>query len=92
MSELARAVGILSELSQRDITANADAKLSAVGNAVREIERRLGSHDEIEENQIYRWSSVILTEPEQVELLARINAELDNHPPRFSAETWANYP
>ncbi len=92
MSELARAVGILRELSQRDITANADAKLSAVGNAVREIERRLGSHDEIEENQIYRWSSVILTEPEQVELLARINAELDNHPPRFSAETWANYP
>jgi len=92
MTELARAVGILRELSQRNSTANADAKLSAVGNAVREIERRLGSHDEIEENQIYRWSSIILTEQEQVELLARINAELDSHPPRFSAETWANYP
>ena len=90
MSELARLVGILRELSQRIHPANDDAKLSAVGNAVREIERRLISHDEIEENQIYRWSSIILTEPEQVELLSRINAELDNRPPRFSAETWAN--
>jgi hypothetical protein len=92
MSELARAVGILHELSRRTVIANDDPKLTAVGSAVREIERRLGTHDEIEENQIYLWSSTILTEPEGVELLARINAELDKRPPRFSAETWANCP
>ena len=92
MRELAQAVAIIRELSQRIVTANDAAKLNSVFDAVREIERRLGEHDEIEENQIYRWSSIILTEPQQVELLARISDELDNHPPRFSAETWASYP
>jgi len=92
MRELAQAVGILRELPQSIISANEDAKLTAVGDAVREIERRLGIHDEIEENRIYRWSTTILTEQEQVELLARISAELDNRPPRFSMETWAHCP
>jgi hemerythrin superfamily protein len=92
MSELARAVGILHELSRRTAIANDDPKLTSVGNAVREIGRRLGTHDEVEENQIYLWSSTILTEPEQAKLLARINAELDKRPPRFSRETWANCP
>lgn len=81
MRELARAIGVLREHNE--------ASLAAVGDAVREIDRRLASHNEIEENQIYRWST-ILTEPEQAELLARINAEIQNRPPRFSAEAWAN--
>jgi len=84
MRELARAIGILRELPEDE------AKLGIVGNAVREIEKRLATHNEIEENQIYRWSSTMLTEPEQSELLARINAELENRPPRFSEEAWAN--
>ena len=84
MRELARAIGILRE------SGNNESKLAAVNDAVREIEKRLATHNEIEETQIYRWSSSILTEPEQLELHARINAELENRPPRFSAETWAN--
>lgn len=84
MRELARAIGILRE------SANDESKLAAVTGTVREIEKRLATHNEIEENQIYRWSSSILTEPEQLDLLARIDAELENRPPRFSAEAWAN--
>jgi hypothetical protein len=64
--------------------------LTVVGDIVREVETRLATHNEIEENEIYRWSSTMLTEPEQLELLARINAELENRPPRFSEEAWAN--
>ena len=90
MRELARAIGILRELPQRIITASNEAKLVAVADTVREIEKRLAIHNEIEENQIYRWSSTMLTEPEQLELLARINAELQNRPPRFSEAAWAN--
>jgi hemerythrin superfamily protein len=82
MHELARAIGILRELP------GSDAKLPAVARVVREVEERLATHNEIEENQIYRWSSSIMTEPEQLELLARINAELENRPPRFSAAAW----
>jgi len=84
MHELARAIGILRKLPD-------ETKLAAVGETIREVEKRLATHNEIEESQVYRWSSTILTEPEQLELLTRINAELENRPPRFSEEAWANY-
>lgn len=80
MRELARAIAIL-----RD-----DPNLDTVAGIVREVEKRLTAHNEIEEHQIYPRSSTMLTEPEQLQLLARINAELENRPPRFSAAAWAN--
>jgi hemerythrin superfamily protein len=83
MRELARAIGVLR--GQAD-----QAALTAVRDAVREIERRLTHHNEIEENQIYDKAGTILTESEQLDLTARINAELENSPPRFSEEAWAN--
>jgi hemerythrin superfamily protein len=86
MRELARAIAILRERP----TASDEAKLALVRNAVLEIEKRLIAHNEIEESQIYHWSSTILTEPEQSELLTRINAELENRPPRFSEDAWTN--
>jgi hemerythrin superfamily protein len=85
MHELARAIGIL-----RELPAANDAKLAVVTGIVRKVEERLATHNEIEENQIYRWSSTILSESEQLELLARINTELENRPPRFSEQAWAN--
>ena len=90
MRELARAVAVCRELPPNIIEARDEAKFDAIHNAVREIEERLATHNEIEEDQIYRWSSTILTESEQFELLARINAELENRPPRFSEQDWAN--
>jgi F0F1-type ATP synthase delta subunit len=80
MRELARAIRVLRN----------ETNLDAVAGAVREVEKRLANHNQIEEQQIYRWSSTMLTEPEQLDLLARINAELENRPPRFSAEGWGN--
>ena len=79
MHELARAIGILRE-----------NKLTGVAGIVGKVAERLATHNEIEENQIYRWSSTVLSESEQSELLARINAELENRPPRFSEEAWGN--
>jgi len=90
MRELAQAISILRTLLQRTTIANDDAELAVVRDAVRGVEKRLVTHNEIEEQEIYLWSSTMLTEPEQSELLARINAELENRPPRFSAEAWAN--
>src|SRR5688572_4269668 len=87
MRQLAQAIGILRELT--DPGASYETELSTVGDAVREVEKRLTAHNEIEENQIYRSASIMLTESEQSELLARINAELENRPPRFSEEAWA---
>lgn len=90
MRELARAIAVCREVPPNIIQAEDEAKFDAVHNTVREVEERLAIHNEIEEDQIYRWSSTILTEPEQSELLARIIAELENRPPRFSEQAWAN--
>ncbi len=86
MRELARAIGIL----RQTITVSDERKLAAVSETVREVEKRLATHNEIEESQIYRWSSIMLGQQEQSDLLARIRVELENRPPRFSAEAWAN--
>ena len=83
MTELARAVNTLREHPT-------SLELNSVLDVVVEVEKRLANHNEIEENQIYRWASTILTEPEQIDLAARINAELENRPSRFSLEAWAN--
>jgi len=83
MHELARAMSILRELSD-------ESDLTAVGNIVREVEKRLATHNDIEENHIYRLAGTMLTKPKQIELATRVNAELENRPPRFSPEAWAN--
>lgn len=62
--------------------------LAAIADAVRGIEKRLATHNASEENGIYRWATMVLSDTEQTQLLARINAELENRPPRFSAEAW----
>ena len=91
MRELARGVGILRELQRAFDGPQDEARLSSVLESVLEVERRLENHNEIEENQIYCRASTILTEPEQIDLTTRINAELEHRPSRFSAEAWANH-
>jgi iron-sulfur cluster repair protein YtfE (RIC family) len=90
MRELAQAIGVIRELPPNLDNARSEAKWAAVADTVREIEKRLATHNEIEENQIYHLASTILSEPAQMELSTRINAELENRPPRFSAEAWVN--
>lgn len=79
--ELAQAIGILRAES-----------LATVLDTVRRVEQRLTSHNEIEEKQVYDWTRSVLSDTEQTALAARINAELEKRPPRFSLETWANRP
>ena len=81
MRELAQAIGILRTQS-----------LASVLETVRRVEQRLTAHNEIEEQQVYDWTRSVLTGSEQTALAARINAELEKRPPRFSLETWANRP
>ena len=90
MHAFARAVGILRELPRPLDSAESEASFTSIHEKVLEVEKKLAHHNEIEENRIYRWASTILTEPEQIDLAIRINAELENHPPRFSLEAWAN--
>jgi hemerythrin superfamily protein len=90
MRKLAGAVNILRELREQPDSPERRTRLTAILNVVLEVESRLSNHNEMEENQIYRWANTLLTEPEQEDLAARINAELENRPPRFSVDAWAN--
>ena len=90
MRELARAIVIFRELPPQILTAKNDAKLASAARIIGEVAERLATHNEVEEDQIYRWSGTTLSETEQLELLAHINAEFENRPPRFSKEAWAN--
>lgn len=90
MRELAQAIGILRELPRKPDNAGCEVGLSHVLDAVLEVEKRLAVHNDTEENQIYLWAGTLLTELEQTELAARIDAELENRPPRFSPDVWAN--
>jgi hypothetical protein len=88
MRELARAVNTLRELPRPLDSREGETRLNSVLDVILEVEKRLENHNEIEENQIYRWASTMLTEPEQIDLAARVNAELQNRPSRFSVEAW----
>ena len=90
MRELGQAIAVLRDLPKNLVSVSDEQELAAVRDAILDIEKRLVTHNEIEENQIYQWSSTILSEAEQLELRARVNAELEHRPPRFSAEAWAN--
>ena len=82
MRELARAVAILREPSR--------PHERSVLEIVSEVAKRLADHNDIEEKQVYHWATTILTETEQIDLVSRINAELENRPSRFSMEAWAD--
>jgi len=90
MRAFARAVNILRELPRPLDSADSETRFTSVHDEVLKVEKRLANHNEVEENQIYRWASTILTEPEQIHLAKRINAELENRPSRFSLEAWSN--
>jgi hemerythrin superfamily protein len=89
MRELAGAVNTL-----REQTDNPDDKtrLASVLKVILAVEKRLSTHNEVEEKKVYRWARKLLSEPQQEELAARMKAELDNRPSRFSAKAWANNP
>lgn len=89
MRELARAVGILRELPRPLDSAGDEATLTPVLEIVLSVKTRLENHNEIEENQVYRWSNQILTKPEQIDLATRIHSELEHRPSRFSEESWS---
>ncbi len=89
MHELAQAIGTLRELLKITDRRAINKAMGKVRDAVLEIEKRLIIHNEVEENQIYRWVRTILNEQEQADLATRINAELAKRPPRFSPAAWS---
>ena len=90
MDQLALAVEIMRELSTLPDQLILPEGLKNVKKIVREVERRLVTHNEVEESKIYHWTSISLNAEEQAQLESRITTELRKHPPRFTLSTWLN--
>lgn len=89
MHELGRAIAVARDLLNTADAAAINRGLKTVRGIVDAIVMRLVIHNEVEENQVYRLAAEGLSEQGRVELALRINKELANHPPRFSAEQWS---
>ena len=88
MHQLALAIEIMRELLTLSEQFTAPEGLNNVQKIVLEVEQRLIKHNELEENQLYRWATILLNAEEQAKLVNRITAELRKHPPRFTLSTW----
>lgn len=88
MRELAAAIETVRNLSKVSDRRSDVAGLENIHHIVTQIERRLEAHNELEENQVYRWVGIILSEQKQIDLATKVAHELANKPPRFSTEAW----
>ena len=81
MRELTDAIVILRRLVNEP---EPDAALLAdVLKTIDGVRARLVKHNQIEEQGVYLWTSTLLTQADQVELVAKVHKELENMPPRF---------
>jgi hypothetical protein len=85
MHELALAVitarGLLSNDSR-----TADAELDAVREMVEAVALSLAEHNKIEEEQLYNWSALLLSEEERADIAAGVRRELQNLPARIQGQ------
>lgn len=88
MHQLALAVAIMRELLTLSKQLIAPDGLNNVEKIILEVEERLIKHNELEETQIYRWTTILLNSEEQAKLANQITTELRQHPPRFRLSTW----
>jgi len=85
MRELAHAIAILRNLKAATEESAIVLELKQVFERISVVAARLVSHNRLEEDQVYRWVSGLLSEAEQTRLAADLRHELAHMPPRFSA-------
>ena len=90
MCELAHAIEITRELLTLPDQFSIPEGLDNVKKIVLEVEQRLVKHNELEENQLYRWATTLLNSEEQAKLATLITTDLQKRPSRFTLSTWTN--
>ncbi|MGB8506865.1 MAG: hypothetical protein WCD76_00535 [Pyrinomonadaceae bacterium] len=84
MHELAKAINLMRALKGIPNAGDIVKILREVRSIVISVKTRLGAHNQLEENQVYRWIDVLLNEAERFALDDRLRRELGNLPPRFT--------
>jgi len=83
MRGLAEAVNGARALAARDSSADAE-RLLQIRGMVQALATRLAGHNRLEEEQVYLWQSVLLSEDARAELRGKMKREIENLPPRFA--------
>lgn len=89
--ELAKAVKTMRDLLAEAESENTPCQIEDVQRRVAALAQRLDGHNKLEEEQVYRWPSVLLTPAELARLDDAIRYEIQNLPRRF-AEPSLNSP
>ena len=84
MGEMATAVNNMRKHETVSDLGVINKMLLEVRRTVVGIETRLDTHNQLEENQVYRWADVMLSQTDRATLTARMRRELANLPPRFT--------
>lgn len=90
MHELSRAIASMRDLLTTINQQVAARELEDVRARVNAVGQRLVAHNTLEESQVYLWTGRLLSEAEQAALAARVHEELENMPPRFTANASPN--
>lgn len=89
MRELPHAVEAMRTLTSVSDQAVIAKGLAIVRETMLSIEQKLAAHNQLEESHVYKLAET-LDSDEQARLAQQITRELENRPPRFTAEVW-NY-
>ena len=84
MHELAAAIKTVRGWGQITDRQFVDKQLEKVRTMIAAVEKRLSTHNRLEEEGIYLWSGELLSNVEQAELAERLRMELEKMPPRFA--------
>jgi SpoVK/Ycf46/Vps4 family AAA+-type ATPase len=84
MTELARAVNLMRAAGSSQDQEAIKELLRDVRRAVGAVTDRLARHNDLEEEQVYRWPAALLDPTEQARLAARVRREMEKMPPRFA--------
>ncbi|OLE52229.1 MAG: hypothetical protein AUG51_19180 [Acidobacteria bacterium 13_1_20CM_3_53_8] len=85
MRELAGAVNTMREIKSSSDTRLVEERLLDVRQTISTIKACLEKHNKLEEEQIYRWPTVLLNLEQQAHLAECVRREIENMPPRFAS-------
>ncbi len=83
MRELSAMIKLLREWRENKTIADFSKQLAGVREKIISVKRRLETHNDMEETEVYLWTNQLLSFPERVALNERMQFEINNLPPRF---------
>ena len=91
MRELSSAIMILRETLTLNDRSNVKERLARISEIVARVAERLQTHNQTEEQTIYRWVVSLLDAEKQSALDREIQKSLLTRPPRFDSASWPTH-